>query len=324
MPYRSFAILYSFAGALALSISSYSMLCWYREFRSDSHKWLFAGLLFMPLLLSFSMGQKSAVLLAILTVSFILLHHARPFTAGLVFGLIAIKPHFAIVIGLAMLCKKQYRFVFGSFISLGLMIGLSASGGVSVWQDYIKICLGMGDFVSNGGYQLTESHSLWGTTKMLIGDTFPSFVKPIAIAMIIAVACIVARILRGQVDTTSPKFGLQFSACIIATVLVSPHFYTYDLTILLLPLALCTLGRNTSKFVNTEYMVLICASVIFGIGLCRPVAIATGLQLSIILLFAWLVVIAMGKGSLADSNLNRNQESQGSEQSGRFAESYTS
>lgn len=301
MSYRSFAILWSFAGSIALSISAFSILTWYRELEVGREHWMFAGLLFMPLLVSISMGQKSTFLLAILTVSFVLLHREKAFAAGIVFGLIAIKPHFAIVIGLAMLMKGQFRFVLGSLTTLCVLVSASLIGGPTVWQDYIHVCLGMSDYLSNGGYQLTESHSLLGAMEFMLRDAAPWLAKPIAFAASIGVVVLLGSALRGKMETTSTKFAFQFSAMIIATVLLSPHFYTYDLTILLLPLLLCGLSRTgpqASGQPNDLGITLMCIALLFGIGVCRSLAVTTGFQASIVMLIGmlWLIVSRVNDG----------------------------
>ncbi len=43
---------------------------------------------------------------------------------------------------------------------------------------------------------------------------------------------------QGTLEPGGVKFPLQFAVLVLATVLVSPHFLTYDLTILLLPMIL--------------------------------------------------------------------------------------
>jgi hypothetical protein len=54
----------------------------------------------------------------------------------------------------------------------------------------------------------------------------------------IAVILLIARLLRGRIVTDSTRFSLQYAGLVFATVLLSPHFYVYDLTILLLPIGI--------------------------------------------------------------------------------------
>ena len=294
MSYRSFVIAWMFAGALALSIASFVFLNWYREIRIGTGGWFFFAILFTPLLLSLNMGQKSAILLAILTVTFVLLHRERPLAAGLVFGLIAFKPYLAIPIGIAMLLKKQYRFVAGSLIMLFAVTVSSVVIAPGVWGDYIQRCFGMKDYISNSGYQLENSHSLWGSMQLLLANIDPTLVKPFAIIAAIGVLTLLSRILSGPVELSSSRFAFQFAALVIATVLISPHFYTYDLTILLLPLAICGLSEEVTRKINRRVMYWICIAVLFGASVYGPFATQFGFQISTIIFFTWLIVIAGG------------------------------
>ena len=294
MSYRSFVIAWMFAGALALSIASFVFLNWYREIRIGTGAWFFFAIMFTPLLVSLNMGQKSAILLAILTVTFVLLHRERPFAAGLVFGLIAFKPYLAIPIGIAMLLKKQYHFVAGSLIMLFAVTSSSLLFAPGAWGDYIQMCFGMKDFISNSGYQLENSHSLWGSMQLLLCNINPTLVKPFAIIAAIGVLTLLSRILSGPIELSSPRFAFQFAAMVVATVLVSPHFYTYDLTILLLPLAICGLSEEVARKINRRVMYWVCIAVLFGASVYVPAATQLGFQISTIILFTWLIVIAGG------------------------------
>ncbi|QEG24084.1 glycosyltransferase family 87 protein [Mariniblastus fucicola] len=303
--YRSFVVAWMFAGAISLSIASFVFLSGYREIRSGTGGWFIVAILFTPLLLSLNMGQKSAILLAILTISFVLLHRERPFTAGLVFGLIAFKPYLAVPIGVAMLCKKQFRFVAGSLLTLSVLIVGSLFLAPDVWGDYVQMCFGMSNYISNSGYQLEHSHSLWGAMQLLLGDFNPALVKPMAIVAAIGLVTLLGRILSGPIELSSPRFAFQFAALVIATVLISPHFYTYDLTILLLPLAICGLSEEVSKHINLRLLYWICIAVLFGASIYVPLALKLGVQISTVVFFAWLIVIAGGWNAAKKQALHR-------------------
>ena len=294
LSYWSFVVGWMFAAAIALSISAFVFLNWYREIRTGAGGWFFFAILFTPLLLSLNMGQKSTILLAILTVTFVLLHHQRSFTAGLVFGLIAFKPYLAVPIGIAMLMKKQYRFVAGSLIMLLAVTGSSVLMAPGVWGDYIQMCFGMKDYISNSGYQLENSHSLWGSMQLLLSNVNPTLVKPFAIITAIGVLTLLSRILSGPIELSSSRFAFQFAGLVVATVLISPHFYSYDLTILLLPLAICGLSEEVSQKINRRVMYWVCIAVLFGASAYGVIATKYGFQISTLILLVWLIVIAGG------------------------------
>ncbi len=304
MSYPKFAIAFSFFNALALSVAALAFVYRYRFLSRERIGWLCAAVLFMPLLVSLNMGQKSTILLAILTVTFVLLHREKPLGAGLIFGLIAFKPHFAILIGLTMLWKRQWWFVAGSLLTLAMLIGMSLVSP-EAWRGYLETCMGMNDFVQSGGYQLHESHSLWGAAELLLGSRWPWLVKPLAGLLAVGVLGLVAWVMRGTIDCASPRFGLQFSVMVVAMILTSPHFYTYDLTILLLPLAICTVSHGLSQGAesHSSELTLLSALVFLGVVFSRAVAVAVGLQFTIPLFVAWIAVMVVVSQSIRHASV---------------------
>src|SRR5262249_11913684 len=199
-----------------------------------------AGVLFLPLLLDLNTCQKATMPLLILTGTFLLLDRGRPFRAGLVFGLLAFKPHLAVVIGLALLLKRQGRFVLGGVLSGLFLAGLSLLLGWDVCRQWLAVSSStVSGYINLPGYPLERLHSWYGFFKLLLGGP-PSAVQGATLAADLATAAVLAVLLRGPLPLGRPAFVLQYSGLVVATVLVSPHLLTYDLTLLLLPLFLLT------------------------------------------------------------------------------------
>ena len=239
--------------------------------------------------------------------AFVLLHHNKPLPAGLLFGLIAFKPHLGIVIGLTMLLKRQWAFAVGAILSVGLMVGVSFWHNPSVWHDYVSVVSGMNDYVESGGYRLTQSHSLWGAMQLTFAEKFSSsVVKVIAGAVSIAVLVLLWRIMRGTVATSSQRFACQFSAMVFVTVMLSPHFYTYDLTILLLPMLLIATslsaasraigggvdGRVGTHKICLQLLGLLLVALFVGAGVFEKIASQIGFQFSLVVMIGVLFTLA--------------------------------
>lgn len=286
--------------AIAVSLAAFLLFQFYRPSRGWIGIAILAGLFFFPLITCLTMGQKSTLLLLILTATFVLLHHNKPLPAGMLFGLIAFKPHLGIVIGLTMLLKRQWAFAAGALLTVGLMVGISWWHNPSVWHDYVSVVSGMNDYVESGGYQLAQSHSLWGAMQLTFSGLASSWVvKAIAGAIAVGVLFLLWRIMRGPVVTSSQRFACQFSAMVFATVMLSPHFYTYDLTILLLPvLLIATSLPVASKTVQASKTCVQVAGVLLAAlfvlaGMFEKLASKTGFQFSIALMIGVLVVLAI-------------------------------
>lgn len=200
-----------------------------------------AAVLFVPLLENFSSSQKGTVCLLILTGTFLLLDRSRPFWAGVLFGLLAFKPQLTLVIGLAMLLKGQWRFVAGGAITGALLVAACLAVGTDVSWQYFQFSTTTTAYMQTSGYDLYKSHSILGMFELLRSwSEMPALNRIIAWATYLLVIALVWKVLRKGITPGKPLFTLQYSALVVATVLLSPHLFTYDLTILLLPMFLLT------------------------------------------------------------------------------------
>jgi hypothetical protein len=282
--------------ALALSISGLLLYWFYPPCRRVFGVCFVAALIFVPLLNCFNMGQKSTFLLLILSGTFVLLHNKRPFLAGVVFGLIIFKPHFGIVIGLTMLLKGQWKFAFGALAVVSLAFGYSWLYHGLLVSDYVRVISEMSDYVQTGGYRLSDSHSLWGTAQLTFGWLQPVIVKTIAAVLSLVVIGLLWRVMQGRIETDSPRFTRQFAAMVFAMVLLSPHFYGYDLTILLLPMLLIVSSYAPGTW-RLNVLDLSLGIVLLGIfvfaGLFAQIAGVTSVQPSIFLMAAALTLLGL-------------------------------
>jgi hypothetical protein len=238
LSYRWSTILWALLSTVAFSLSGFLLYQFYPRCRDRFSVWFVAACLFFPWLKCLTMGQKSSFLLLLLTATFLLQYHRRGFWAGVVFGIMVIKPQLGLVIGFAMLWKKQSEFVLGAVLMAATLVGISWMYEPELWLDYVQVITGMGDYLKTGGYQLTEAHSLWGGVEMLSAAMDSTTTKLITAALgIVVLACLLVG-LKGELEPDQDRYAIQFSMLIAATVLLSPHFYTYDLTILLLPMLL--------------------------------------------------------------------------------------
>jgi hypothetical protein len=193
---------------------------------------------FVPFAENLVSGQKATFWLLIFTVTLIALRRGRPFVAGLVFGVLAVKPQLALVVPAALLVKGQWRFAIGAGLTASVAVLLSLAMGHELAAAYVRFAAEAGDFIRRQPDYLHRVHGLYGFFTLLSGEPTPS-VRYATLVAVALVACWVARLLRGPIDTASPRFLVQFSGLVLATLLVSPHLLTYDLTVLLLPFAAC-------------------------------------------------------------------------------------
>ena len=120
-----------------------------------------------PVIHSISSGQKGTLLLLIFTGSFVLLKKLQPAKSGVVFALSLFKPYLGVCVGLLMLVRGNWRWVVSTLLTVAAIVALSWLTMPQLCKDYIDVCLGFGDYVQSGGYDLAKSYSLWSGWQML-------------------------------------------------------------------------------------------------------------------------------------------------------------
>ncbi|MEZ6136550.1 MAG: glycosyltransferase family 87 protein [Pirellulaceae bacterium] len=216
---------------------------------SRGSRWYWpAMLLFPPVLLSLAMGQKGTLWLLVFAVTWGLMQRQRPLTAGLVFGLLSVKPTLFFFLPLVMLYHRQWRFVWGAGMSwIGLWGVAAAVLPGHVWGEFLEVARGAGNYHQNAGYQLNWSCNLLSLTAGLEKIWLPAWANYLLLGLlasyVVSLACFANRWV--QQERFDLRQGRHLGGAIVATCLLSPHFYVYDLVVLLLPIRLLWATHRT-------------------------------------------------------------------------------
>lgn len=249
-----------------------------------------AMLLFPPLLLGLTMGQKGPIWLLVWSVTWLLMRGGRPLAAGLVFGLLSIKPTLFFLLPLVMLRHGQWRFVTGASLGWAALWGAAASALPSdVWTDFLAVARSAGDYHQHAGYQL-----MWSSNLQSLVAGLPQWVPWWASGLLWMVP---ASYVLGRIAVQS-QFRLHNSRdlcqVLLATCLLSPHLYAYDLVVLLLPI--CGMWHT-----HRREAVVILAGLWLGMLASQPCLSAIGLPLMPVVLLAqfyWLSTVRPGQSSV--------------------------
>jgi hypothetical protein len=246
------------------------------------------GVMYVPLLESLCTAQKSAMVLLIFTMTYYLYRIDRRLAAGIVAALLGFKPQLALVTIAVFLWRRDWRFLAGITIGGCALLALCLPVGVETCWDYVTFARSAGEYTQTGGYDLTKSHSLHGFFALLL----PPGARRVAtwgtwIGLAI-VAFFLTRICKAPTDDTERDVSvdMMFAAIVLATPLASPHFYTYDLAILILPMFLLwnlSLRQPKYHWLGWVAGLLYLGSTVSVIG-----AKTTGVQLSVVLMMGSL------------------------------------
>jgi len=183
-----------------------------------------AGAAFPGLLILILCGQTTAIALAAFTLAFYCLRSNRLFAAGLAIGVLAYKPQLGLVAAGIFVLTRAWRVVAGALVT-----GVGQYTLACWW--YRKLIAF--DFLlawwhlNSAIYKPKEylMHSLRPFWKMLLPASTLAFWLYLATALIVFLLCL-------RIWKSASLLPLRFSALLLATVLVDPHLFFYDLVVL--------------------------------------------------------------------------------------------
>ena len=216
-------------------------------------EYLWIGLILFPsLLFSISLGQKSVCWLLLVCTTWRLLQCHRDYAAGMVFGILSIKPTLFFLMPLVMLRNGRWRFFAGASVSVCIIWGATACiVPIETWMAFANVLGTAGSYAENIGYRLDWSCNLMTMAYSLPVELTQWCKWAMCIPLTIYLLYCVFEDRRYAVE--SPEKALMLLG---STILISPHTYHYDLCVLLLPI-LWLAVTNTERGIATFALVAI-------------------------------------------------------------------
>lgn len=252
---------------------------------------MLAAVLFAPMIESLVSCQKGTVILLLFAVVWYALRNGMPFRAGVFAGLLLFKPQLALVLIGILVWKRQTRFALGFVLTATTLFAICVALGSDVCWQYFEFAQHAGEYIRTSGYALEKSHCWYGFFTLLAGggpDGWPRIASFLATAVTLL---LVGWSWRGTLRPDRPRFARQFSIAVAATLLISPHLFTYDLTLLALPMVVLPLAARTTARKIHRAITLVAAMFLVA-NISVPVAERTGVQVSTLMLFATIVHLA--------------------------------
>jgi hypothetical protein len=184
---------------------------------------------FPAVLLVAGHGQTGFVVFAVFALGLILLPH-RPFAAGMTLGLLLMKPHFALLLPLAMLASRKWKAVAGGALSVSALLALGLLAfGTETYKAYLVV-FGVSGRVLEGGVPYYTMVSSYAAVRSAGGSAEVAAAVQVGMAGVAAV--LVWIVWRRDNDILA-----KGSVLVVCTLLTTPYAYDYDLILLMLPIA---------------------------------------------------------------------------------------
>jgi len=203
-------------------------------------------LAFFPIFANFHQGQDSILLLVVVTLSFRALDHDADFLAGCWLGIGLFKYHLILPLVLILALWRGRRFIlgFGLVSSAAVLISLGLVG----WKGALQYPAYAWNVVSHpafGGIPAGQLPSLYG---LLAGWPFSQHGGS-ALNLVVAAGSVALLIMLGGLRKYAQNrelFRLCFIAAVIAALLAGYSTNSYDLSLLVLPVAVIVNRRLES------------------------------------------------------------------------------
>ena len=191
-----------------------------------TYNWLLLALAFPAVLVNLGHGQNGFLTAALLGGALAVLDR-RPLVAGMLFGLVAYKPQFGLMIPLVLAATGRWRsFVAAAATVALLVVATTVAFGPDVWRAFLEstrftrlVVLEQGDPGWHKMQSLFAWARMWGAPI------------PLAYALQGALVAGLAATLIWLWRSAAP-YPLKAAALCLATILATPFTFDYDLMVL--------------------------------------------------------------------------------------------
>jgi alpha-1,2-mannosyltransferase len=218
--------------------------------REPPATWLSAFLAFPAVFWTIGLGQN-AFLTATLFGAFTLLLEKKPLTAGLLLGCLCFKPHFGLLVPVALIAGREWRAFGGAIISVAGLVGVSVLlFGWQTWAVYLTAFLHSDQVYATGRVDFAGIITPFGAAR-LVGLATPTAYAIQILAVIIAVVIVALMWRRGA------NHNLRCATLLSATLLAVPLALVYDQLLLLLAGAWLLREVRNTALLNWEGLILV-------------------------------------------------------------------
>jgi hypothetical protein len=232
LPYVAALVLWQL-GTLALYLLALRALLKRRapDLLGDS-TWLLAGLGFTAVFVNLTHGHNGFLTAALFAGALALLDE-RPLLAGLLFGLLAYKPQFAMMLPLVLAASGRWRVFLAAAVTVLALAALTTLlFGVEVWPAFLAASrFTRRVILEQGATGFHKIQSVFAWIRLWGGSVALAYAGQALASLLVAVALI--RLWRSPAP-----FGIKGAALCLGALLATPYSLDYDLMVLAPAIAL--------------------------------------------------------------------------------------
>jgi len=193
-----------------------------------------------PVFLDLLEGQDVVLLLLIFAAALNRLQSGKDVAAGVILALGLFKFHLVLPMALMLWLAGRARILAGFLPGAAALVALSCIvSGASVLSAYPLYLLRLNRATGVGFVAAQSMPNLRGLlTAFLGGAPYPGPIHWLLLPAAIAAIVVAARLWRPLLNTGFPGLGLGYCLALLVAILTSYYAYSYDMTLLIIPLLL--------------------------------------------------------------------------------------
>jgi alpha-1,2-mannosyltransferase len=212
-------------------------------------KVVLALLSFPTILETISIGQNALLTAALLGGGTYLVER-KPRVSGCLFGLLCYKPHFLLVVPVALFAARQWRALIALCATVTLLILLSVLAfGWSTWRAFIDFAPTVQRMTFDGTFGYW-AYASWFSAVRLIGGSPALATSAQCLAIVIGVVA------TATIWYRPSPLAVRSATLVAATLLASPVVLSYDLTLAVIAAAWIFQDARRTGYLSWEKLVL--------------------------------------------------------------------
>ena len=220
--------------------------------------WVLASLGFFPIFIALLQGQDAILLLCLYVLAFVCLKQNRDIFAGGWLALGLFKPHVVLPFVLLLLVQGRKKILYGFLPAAAVLALVSvAIVGRETILHYPEYVLHLENTMARGAIVPSNMPNLRGVLNLIPGGNHGVGM----LGPVLSMSVFLFAAWQCRVAPSKDLFNLKFCLAMVASILVSYHLLSYDLSMLMLPLLLLSNELVIQRNLRTWPRALIITSV---------------------------------------------------------------
>lgn len=217
---------------------------------ANGRAWLLLAIGFPAVFMNLTHGHNGFLTASLFAGALALLDR-RPWLAGVLFGLLAYKPQFALMIPLALLAEARWRTIASAAATVCILALLtSAIFGIDVWPAFLSsLSFTRSAVLEEGGAGFYKIQSVFAWTRMWGGSSTLAYILQTLTTA--GVGVLLFRLWRSPAS-----FASKAAALCLASLLATPYCFDYDMMVLAPAIALLVAQGAANGFRDYEKVAL--------------------------------------------------------------------